>query len=248
MSIIQTSDVFPFIHHEKIVEWDIKSANTSLMRKYHLCDEDTIASFERMKKKDREIAVGKYSRNTPGFSVALEKAFDDIIHLFLDTNEIDIRYDCTAVRKDAIFVRSHDVKVSKFDEVQFIPKNEYSGRLLIPKYEFYYSQKSIDVKGINDNALHLHEDGTLAFIKTVFENSRDLKRLYTFIKDYCYAYKMRELPFNAYRQFNSESLFKVCVLDGIIDMEEISDEYIEYADISFNYINIILEVLKILIR
>ena len=54
MSINKTNTNVPFIHHELINEWDIRSANTSLMRYYNLASSKLISKLEKMEKRDRE--------------------------------------------------------------------------------------------------------------------------------------------------------------------------------------------------
>ena len=83
MSINKTNTNIPFIHHESIEEWDIRSANTSLMRYYKLANPKLIEKFEKMEKQYREPAVGLYLRKNKDCAVALEKAFTDIINEFL---------------------------------------------------------------------------------------------------------------------------------------------------------------------
>ena len=244
MSINKTNTNIPFIHHESIEEWDIRSANTSLMRYYKLATPKIIEKFEKMEKQDREPAVGLYLRKNKECAVALEKAFTDIINEFLTANGLDIDMDVISIKKDSVFVRNKVVQCSEFGDVKFIKKNSYSGCLLIPNYEFYYSRNSIDVKGISDDVLDLHQDGTLALVSMMMQESNNWIELNQFMKEYAIAYKTRQLPFNAYREFTSASKFRVNLYGSEMMMDDIDEDLIEDVDISYNYTKIYLPALK----
>lgn len=49
----KTNRDYPFIHNNEIIEWDIKSANTSLMRYYNLQPNKVIDKLASMPKSQR---------------------------------------------------------------------------------------------------------------------------------------------------------------------------------------------------
>lgn len=246
MSINRTNTNVPFIHHEYIEEWDIRSANTSLMKYYNLANPKLIAKLEKMEKRDREPAVGMLSKKNKEFAIALEKSFTDIINEFLIANNLDIDTDVISIKKDSVFVRNKNVQCSEFGngDVRFIKKNSYIGCLLLPRYEFYYSREKIDVKGVADESLQLHQDGTLAFVSMMMQESNNWIELNRFMKEYAVAYKTKQLPFNAYREFTTVSKFRVNLFGNEVLMDEIDEELLEDTDIGFNYMNIYLPALK----
>lgn len=246
MSINKTNTNVPFIHHELIEEWDIRSANTSLMRYYNLVNPKLISKFEKLDKKDREPAVGRFLKKNRDISIALEKAFTDIIHEFINTNMLDSEQDIVSIKKDSVFVRNKSIRCNEFGngDVRFIKKNSYTGCLLIPNYEFYYSREKIDVKGISDDVLHLHQDGTLAFVSLMMQESNNWINLNQYMKDYAITYKNRELPFNAYREFTSSAKFRVNLFGNEVMMDYIDEELIDDTNISYNYTKIYLPALK----
>lgn len=250
MSINKTNTNIPFIHHESIEEWDIRSANTSLMRYYELINPKVISKFEKMDKHDRELSVGLYLRKHREISIALEKAFTDIIHEFIGINMLDPDQDIISIKKDSLFVRNKVINCSEFGNgtVNFVKKNSYTGCLLIPNYEFYYSREKIDVKGISDDMLRLHEDGTLAFVSIMMQESNNWIGLNEYMRDYAYAYKNRQLPFNAYREFTSSSKFRVNMFGNEVLMDDIDEDLLEDTNILFNYTKIYLPSLKTIAR
>ena len=159
---------------------------------------------------------------------------------------LEYETDIISIKKDAVFIKNKNIKYNEFGNgaVKFIKKNSYTGCLLIPNYEFYYSKDIIDVKGISDEVLSLHEDGTLAFISTMMQESNNWVELNQFMKEYSLAYKNRQLPFNAYREFTSSSKFRVNLYGNEIMMDEIDEDMIECTDIGYNYTKIFLPALK----
>ena len=246
MSINKTNTDIPFIHHEMIEEWDIRSANTSLMKYYKLASPKLISKFEKMEKQDREVSVGLLIIKNREFASALEKAFTDIIEEFITVNMLDAESDIISIKKDAVFIKNKNIKYNVFGngDVRFIKKNSYTGCLLIPNYEFYYSKDIIDVKGLSDDVLPLHQDGTLAFISTMMQESNNWIELNQFMKEYSSAYKSRQLPFNAYREFTSASNFRVNMYGNELMMDEIDEDMLECTDIGYNYTKIFLPALK----
>ena len=238
----KTNQDYPFIYNNEVIEWDIKSANTSLMSYYNLQPEKVIQKLASMPKSQREIAVGKLMRKDKEFSRNLEESFNKIIQEFMDANKLSWD-DIVSIKKDAVFVKNHKITHSDFGAVHFIPKNQYKHVLLLPKYEIYISDTVTDVKGIPNETLSLHEDGMLDFIRTTMETASELNKLHAFFKEYVIAYKRKELEFDAYREFNSDSFFR---LGGEFPMltESMIEEDMDDLDISYNYINVIIPTIQ----
>lgn len=260
MSIHKTNTRDRFIHHEVIEEWDIRSANTSLMRKYKLIPPSQIDRLESLPKDKREVRVGLMLQKNKEFGLALEEAFTFIINEFIEANRLDPENDIVSIKKDAVFVRSRELRKNEFGDdiidqngitrppVQFIRKNCYSGFLYLPQYEVYYSPNGFTIKGIADDSVPLHENGMLYLFKSVFDLSRDRTELNAFLKEYAGYYKRRELDFDAYREFTSDSKFRVNMFGNELTMDNINEELLELTDISYNYKNVYLEILKVIAR
>lgn len=247
MSINWTDTSLPIVHHDIITEWDIKSANTSLMKYYQLAKEKDIDYLKSLSKDKREKAVGMMCLKDKEFSDNLEKSFTRIISEFFQANGLQ-KEDCISIKKDAVFVRSKLINHFQFgDSVTFVKKNEYTGFACIPGYEFYYNDKTkkFDVKGINDISLELHKDGILDFVSEIFHYIRNESDLNEYLHAYVSAYKNRELIFDNYRQFNSDSNFLVRMAGAEVYMESITESMMDSVDISFNYINVIIPLIKL---
>lgn len=250
MSIQWTNRDLGFLHHEYIREYDIKSANTSLMSYYNLMSQSDIDQIAEMPRDEREVTVGKLMRKSREFSEKLEKSFTDIIEEFIAANNLDREVDIISIKKDAVFIRNRSVKKTRFgDSVLFRPKGEYGGFIPIPGLEFYWKNGGgFDVKGISDELLPLHADGVLDLMESIFRESNKTLDLWRYMKEYASFYKTRQLPFAAYRQFDNSSKFLVHMLGQDVQMDMINESVLEYVDISYNYLNIYLECLKLILE
>ena len=238
----KTNRDYPFIYNNEIIEWDIKSANTSLMSYYNLQPDKVIQKLASMTKSQREISVGKLMKKDKEFAKKLEESFNKIIQEFMDANQLSWD-DIVSIKKDAVFVKNHKINYSEFGAVHFIPKNQYKHVLLLPKYEIYISDSVTDVKGIPDEKLSLHEDGMLDFIRTTMETASEFLKLQSFFKEYVTAYKNKELEFDAYREFNSDSLFRIGGEFPMLSDSMIEDD-IDVLDISYNYMNVVIPTIQ----
>ena len=238
--------------NSNIVEYDIRHANTSLMRYYNLKPTELIDKLDKFPKMKREIYVGNLQRDDKDFSKSLLKSFDDMMHLFLDTNKLSIESDILAIKKDAAFVINHPVQTTDFGNcVHFASKNQYKHYIRIGLYECYVKEdRTMDVKGIGDrDALNLHIDGILRFINDLIDIyiRNDSKEMHQYLHDFAEAYKAKTLPFEYYREFNSQSVYKYYDGENEIILDEIDESTIDCIDIGWNYFNVILPAIRLFV-
>lgn len=233
-----------------IVEYDIRSANTSIMEYYGLIPQHQIDTINKYPKDKREVAAGLMMLKDKKLSKALEKGFTDIMLMFLERNNLDIDFDILCINKDAAFVINKTPKETVFGPVEFRPKGKYHTFFKVGSFDFFINDDSVDVKGLQKQA-HLHKDGILHLIKDLSETcnacagNRD--EIFKYLSDLAESYKKKELDFEYYREFNSISKFKVIIEGHEYLFENISEEDIEELDISYNYINIILPLIRLFI-
>jgi hypothetical protein len=235
----------------EIVEYDIQSGNTSIIREFNLLPDGEVSRLEKLKKEQRVIQVGLISKKDKVFSKALEKGFTSVVTEFIKVNELSKTDDIISVKKDAVFVVNTPIKHNKIgNHVKFIMKNVYTDYLYLPPYEFYFGENELDVKGITDKLLDSHMDGMLNFVlqgiqlaKTPANNSR----LNTFLHNFVELYKKRKLPIEYYREFNSMSKYKYDVDGTTIYLDSIDKKELVNVDISYNYMTIVLPFIKTVI-
>ena len=241
---------FDKVINSRIIEWDIKSGNTSIMRAFNLCPIERIQELEEMKKQDRVIAVGNMMKDSE-FSKKLEAGFNQVVNEFMELNGLNKDDDVLRIIRDAVYVINKPIKYDTIREYcHFIPKNEYIGYFFLSPYEFFISQHSIDVKGIDDEKLKSHENGTLRVIRDVYdacvEYNMDQVKINAFMKGVVDAYIHRDLEFDAYREFNNESNFRINMYGHEILSDAITERDLSDVDISFNYLKIIIPLIKLL--
>lgn len=243
----------------KIIEWDIRRAGLNLIKQHKLLPEEKIEELENMDKKDADIKIGKMQIRDKDLSRKLEQAFTDIMNLFLDENQIDRDLDIISIKKDACFVINKHITTDEFPPyIKFIPKNEYHAFIYIKPYEFYFKKgDSIDIKNLSsdksvrENILNLHKDGILNFILYVVELAErtrmNLVEISKFLHNFIALYKRKELDFDYYREFSIESKFRYQLMGSEIMADHIDERMLEKINIEYNYKNIILPLVKLLI-
>lgn len=255
MQLINTIRSFEI--NSVIVEWDIRSAGINIIQEYKLLPEDKIKALLKLPKKKMNIAVGEIGRKDKDFAKELENKFNEVTHLFINENSLDIDYDIVSVKRDAIFVINKEIVNSRFGEyIEFIPKNRYSRYLYLKPYEFYVTPEgTIDIKGISsdkelrENFINKHKDGILNLILEliyVAEGSNlDREKINDFLASFVSMYKNKELDYAYYREFTLDSKFRCNMFGNTVLMDEVNDYYLAKTDISYNYINIILPLIRL---
>lgn len=251
----------PYIVDGQITEYDIKSGNVSIMRTFRdkftpPLQEDAIQQIASLDKKARVVRVGTMMRDIPGFSKTLETGFNTVVEDFCILNHLDVKEtseDIVSIKRDAVFVVNKPVEITTIREYcHFIPKNTYDGYFRIKGFEFYirYGDRVVDVKGIDDAKLPLHQDGILELILDVygeFRNGLNRVKVSKWMADYVDAYLSKELPFEMYRRFDNESKYAIRYGDREYLTESIDEEDMQDLDIEFNYRKIIIPLLNLLL-
>ena len=260
-------DIVRVIDHT-ITEYDIKSGNTSILRAYpEIFDPpvpiEEIERLESMEKQVRVVAVGLMAKRRKGFAKSMEDGFNRAVKTFLQQNHLmddeyghpnEIGDRVIDIKRDAVFVIGNPVPQTMVgDYVNFRPKNVYRGYFRIRRYEFFYDPDSnkVDVKGLDDSLLPKHENGILELIRTLYQGllespgRRDV--MSRWMAEFAQAYLDKELDFEYYREFNSSSQFKVNMGGQVFEMDAIHEDDLPYLDITYNYVNIIVPLINVIL-
>lgn len=236
----------PFLFNKEIIEYDMKDAGFSLTREYKLLDDSTIEKLDKFKKDKRKVEMGKIERDNSDYRDAKKEAFKMARRMFFEANELEPS-DIISIKKDAILTTKKCQYQSFGKYILFRPKNFYTSYIQLGKrLEFYYSPEHLDVKGISDDVLKLHEDYMLKFIKLFFNKmeTEDDITVIEFTKRFITKYKRKELEVGYYRRFNHESNFILLNNDTDTFMdywEESKDD----LDISYNFHELLLKLIQI---
>lgn len=241
-----------------IVEYDIHSAGFNCIRTFNLLPEDIINRLNDVPNKQRHIIIGKLSRNEPykDLSNTIIDKIKSCNQAFFIANEV--RDDnVISIKKDALFLFNlPNIKRVKFGKyIEYRLKNRYTSFLKLNKLEFYYNSitGTLDVKGINDELLKLHENGIIHYLKEILNiiegsNKDSLCRYLLKFRD---DYINRNLKYEAYRAFNNESFFILkdgSLLNEQIGLENIKESDVDLIDISYNYQKIFVPLISIVLN
>lgn len=245
------------ITNRKIIEYDLKSANTSLCKEYKLLPEEQIAKIEQMKKKDRVVTIGKLQRKNKEFNASFKNSFKDIRRRFFYANHLESK-DVLAIKKDAIFCLVN-CEMTKFGECHFVEKNVYTSYMHLNNLELYYNRRGksldeykLDVKGISDSTIHLHDGFMLDFLATVFKKIEEGNEasLFRYINKFVSKYKHLQLPVGYYREFNNTSLIRLNDMDECFEDETFIpfEHKQEHLNIDYNFFNVIIPIMKMIVN
>lgn len=238
-----------------IIEYDIKSGNVSVCREYGLLNEKQLAQIESMPKDKRVRTVGLLMRSSKKFAQALEEHFDIAVNTFIEQNHLDRDQDVIDIKKDAVFVINK--KITKADvgsNIHFARKNIYDSFVRLGRFEFFINDDTVDVKGLQEQQ-SLHQNGICGLIKETVRTASNCKMntamMNEFLSDVVNWYKNKDLAIEYYREFNSNSAYHVFDNeDTSLYFKDISEEFIDEnqykIDISYNYFNVVLPLVRLL--
>lgn len=255
------------ITNSLITEYDIRQGNISVMKAFQLVSDEKIASLKKLPKDQRVREVGLMMRDDKEFAERLERGFDEIVHQFIQKNELDMDVDITDIRRDAVFVvTKHPTHCTLGNgAVVFRPKGEYHAMIRINPMvtAFFRSNRKedephVEVHGIVRRGSTEYqelskklENGPFAFLEEfvgICEASGSNKtKIYEWIKEFCLLYKQKALDLEYYREFNREGGFRLRMGNDITIRDTISETDLEDLDISYNYRNLIVPILQIIV-
>ena len=247
-----------FVTNQEIVEYDMKSAGFSLIRKYNMLPDDMIdrlgkvgkksnALDPKYGKKEQDILIGKLQRNDKELSKKMKLAYEIERENFITKNQLD-EEDIISIKKDAFFLSTTKSIKGKIDDyIHFRKKNEYTSYIYIKPLEIYYKDgQELEIKGLSDESYDLHRDFLLSFIKRILKlaETRDKETVLMSARRFIDKYKALELESEYYREFNSQSKFQY--LDGeMTDVDYRQDN--QELNIMYNY-QILIRLLSYLLR
>lgn len=249
-----TADI-SYLTNVFIYEYDISKANINILYTKNIIDKQTYEFLYEAQRMVRQVYVGKLCKDT-AISNALKAGIIEAKKMFFEANSINDR-DVLSIKNDAIFLINKIPKITEFGLIKFVKKNVYTSffRLNNMEYYYYYSnitkEEYIDIKGISDESLLLHEKYFLQLIKDIFYsiqiNGPEISL--RMLKDAYNDYIRLNLPVDYYRCFNSESMFHFNFQSSIgtgYKIENASEDQKPIIDISHN-LSIIIELQRILI-
>ena len=243
----------PLLINANITEYDISKANINMLLSYGLITQEEYNKYINMPKMVREISIGKRMKNDNGTYTEEGKLFLNAIsegiakskYLLLKNNNVPIE-NIIRVANDAIYINcDYKLPITDLDinnnnvYIHFKSDNIYNIMLNLNQVTIFIydnpmsDELRVDVKGINDRLLPKHEK-MLEFICNIITDMQRTGKesiLYSF-NDFYEKYVRMELPIEYYREFNSNSAYKIKGTGYYIDSPNEAD--INIIDINYN--------------
>lgn len=232
---------YPYLIAHDIYEYDIQKANINVLYYKGLIDQEYYIKLLGMDRMDRQVEIGYLQRYTDGLTDRLSEGIAEFREKFIRTNNLADN-DILAIKNDALFIIDKIPKYTDFDNIHFIQKNKYSSYIKLMNLEVYFASSvvnrnmTIDVKGISDMKLPLHENGMLSFIATVLflVESGDLDSALSYFNEIYNDYLFRKLNIEYYREFNGRSQYLVTVNSNLYYIDQCKDSDKNSLNISYN--------------
>jgi hypothetical protein len=217
-----------------IIEYDIKQANINMLYKYNVIDESKYIYLSNLPKINREIIVGNMIRSNKDVFNTIKKGIKEAKISLFDSNNIN-EIEVVRIADDAVYVnRVNGLKITKFDNIEFVPKSIYTTYLKLNSLLFFINfgtQINVDIKGLGDD-YSIHEPIITVIVNIINQLQYDgvksaMKTLNNFIEDYL----TRKLDVSYYRELSPEGLYRVIGGEFFIsNLPELAEE----IDIGYN--------------
>lgn len=234
----------PYAVNTFIYEYDLSKANISSLRSQNIIDDDTYRRLYNSDRMTRQIEIGNMIRSNREIDKKLKHGIWEAKKRLFDANNIN-DWEVLTIKNDAVFILGRELlHTSVGDYYKFNCKNIYTIFLQLCNLEIYYYDRfinnqlsvNIDVKGINDNLLPLHESGMLGLICDVCASLQreDPAHTIQYLSSVYEQFITRQLPVPYYREFNATSKYVFRSKYTIFSMDDILPEYISCIDINCN--------------
>jgi hypothetical protein len=195
------------------------------------------------------------SRDNEVVKETLKDGFLNARRLLIEANDIKDE-SILSIKKDAIFCLRQVPYTLVAEYMHFVAKNLYTSYYYIPsqKKEIYYCNcpnvpEKLDIKGMSDESLKLHEGYMKEFIMVLFDIAQsNIKEALDTISRFIDLYRKRSLDIEFYRTFDTNSKFIFKSSPNTTEVFSSSLPFVQnkdYLDISYNN-NLLIDLYKII--
>lgn len=237
-----------------IREYDISKANINILYKYGVINKQQYDTYNIMNRNARQISIGLLLRDNPQVNDILKNGIMEAKRMLFEANNIQ-EEDVLCIKNDAVFIINKIPTITKFDNIEFSLKNVYTSFYKLGETELYYffdlvsNNEKLDVKGINDMKLLLHEEFFIEFLKVTFNSAQcyPIQDTIDIVTTFYTKYIQLQLECGYYREFNNQSMFRLKDISNYYSsygLESITEEQKTNLDITYN-LNLIRELHQI---
>lgn len=234
----------PYLINTFIREYDMSKANISVLRSANMINDATYQYLYYSDRMVRQTAVGNMIRDNKEVAKVLKRGILDAKRHLFEANQIE-DWEVLSIKNDAVFVVGKQLLHTQFgDYYKFAEKNVYTIFLKLEELEVYYYDQfingelftSIDVKGINDEMLPLHQNGMIDLICEIcYKLQREkIEDTLSYISKIYDDYINLRLPVDYYRNFDYKSKYMFTAKFSAFFMDTLPQEYLPYIDINRN--------------
>ena len=240
----------PYIIAHNIYEYDIRKANINVLYALGEIDKDYYDKLNSMSRMNRQVEIGYMLKYDTLLYNVLSQGITKYRKLLFESNNLSVS-DILSIKNDAIFVIDKKLKCTKFDNVEFVLKNEYTTYIkLISKnvfsnetLEVYFKSNAVtgnidmDIKGISETNLEYHINYMCTLIADIlyYIESGNLEDAIVWLSDFYNKYIRKELHPEFFRNFNSASDYTVIANSRAYSLKHFtSREMFNSIDISCN--------------
>ena len=234
----------------RIVEYDIRSANISVLRNSNYITEKDYIRLKNLPKLEREKEIGLRIKESKEVYDVIADGIKSSRDMFIKQNNINTD-NIVRIANDAIYVNTPiDLQYTKFgDYIEFVPKSVSNVFVKLNQIYLFLGFRndgniSVDVKGISDDMCRLHEPFMISSIVTtliLLERSGVVSSV-NYISELCENYLHYNLPVGYYREFNAFSCYRIKDLfkeynpfgSGTLGIDKMTEEYKYQHDIKYN--------------
>jgi hypothetical protein len=231
----------------RICEYDMKEAGFSVIKKRKLLSENKIKLLQSVPKSRRTIEIGKLQINNQLLREKMPMFIEYERFMFMIKNGVRDN-DILMIKNDAILVVGIRCKSLENNGVKFVEKNIYTSYHQLGGIKFLYNgrKESLDIDGISDELLYLHEEGMISFFIEAFRliELNNLKRLSSYLLEFANNYKAKKLPLVYYREFNATSNYLIRKGDMLIGFKDVDESMLDDIEIGHNYVRYILPLIN----
>ena len=201
--------LYDFIISRYIREYDMEKSNISILYDQGIIDYQKYCELYNAPRQYRQEYVGKLILKNSSIQTILDNGVMDAKEKLFKANNLS-QNNVLTIKNDAVFVIDQRLSITEFGTIKFKEKNTYTsfyklGNKNAKELYYYYDAISgfekLDVKGINDNLLYLHEPYFMEFLKQLFCSAQieSMNDCLEILNVYYNQYVNRKLEIGHYR-------------------------------------------------
>ena len=246
-----TNPTIQLLYNTTITEYDMVDAGFSIIKKFGLLPQEKIDFLTRLTKKERNIAIGKLRGTDYTLSRSMAVNLRNIMAEFITINNIDDDH-IISIKNDAVFVFESSVNSLDISGMKFSAKNVYTSYTYLNRVEFYYSEKNMDIKGFGPDLIKHQGKFMVEYFRRMLRMKESLSTD-TILREcniFNGKYLGRKLPLEYYYELTSLGGYKLIssLTTQDVFLDQVTADMLHDIDISYNYLNFILPLTKMLIQ